>query len=99
MTRDEFFTTISGERLDLIDADVLIWILSVDGTRESVEEDPLYRKLDVAREGRAIFPGEELTGAISFSTVLSIPFAIDGFVPMLAADVDGDPETEVAQES
>lgn len=97
LTGDEFFTAISGERLDLIDADVLVWILSVDGTRETVEKDPLYRKLDVASEGRAIFPGEELIGAISFSTILSLPFALDGLVPMLAAAVDGDPDTKTGE--
>lgn len=85
---DEFFATISGERLDLIDTDVLVWILSEDGTRETVEEDPLYRNLDVASEGRAIFPGSELLGAISFSTVLSLPFLLDGLVPRLAAAVE-----------
>lgn len=99
LTGDEFFTTISGERLDLIDTDVLVWILSVDGTRETVEKDPLYRKLDVASEERAIFPSEELIGAISFSTVLSLPFALDGLVPMLAAAVDGNPATDAGSTS
>ena len=35
----------------------------------------------------------ELSGALTFSTVLSIPFAIDGLVPQIAAAVDGDPAT------
>jgi iron complex transport system substrate-binding protein len=33
--------------------------------------------------------------ALNFSTVLSLPFAIDGLAPQLAAAVDGDPATTV----
>jgi iron complex transport system substrate-binding protein len=49
--------------------------------------------LGVASEGHAICPSEALVGAISFSTVLSLPFALDGLVPQLAAALDGDSST------
>ena len=36
---------------------------------------------------------QTLSGALTWSTVLSIPLAIDRLVPQLAAAVDGDPAT------
>jgi len=38
-----------------------------------------------------------LYGALSFSTVLSLPYAVDHLVPLLAAAIDGDPSTPVPQ--
>jgi iron complex transport system substrate-binding protein len=98
---DEFFVTISEERLDLLDADVLVWIVNSPAERKTIEENPLYPKLDVVSEGGDLFleANEPLAGALSFSTVLSLPFALDGLVPMLAAAVDGDPETEATSAS
>jgi len=92
---DAFFVEISRERLDLIDADVLIWVLAADGTRAAIEEDPLYQRLAAAQEGRAVFlePNGELAAALSFGTVLSLPFALDELVPALAAALAGDPAT------
>ena len=63
---------------------------------EAVRTDPLYRRLDAAREGRDLFLEEALSAALSFGTVLSLPFLLDDLVPMLAAAVDGNPDTEVA---
>lgn len=40
-----------------------------------------------------------LGGATSFVSVLSLPFLLDGIVPMLAAAVDGNPETKVELET
>lgn len=93
---DAFFAEISRERLDLIDADLLIWLLAQDGTRADVEEDPIYQRLAVASEGRTVFlePGDPLGVALAFGTVLSLPYALDGLLPLLAAAVDGDPTTE-----
>jgi len=93
LTGKSFYATISRERLELVEADLLVWIVSVKGTREAVEADPVYRQLDVAREGRDVFPSEPLAGALSFSTPLSLPYALERLVPMLAAAVDGDPAT------
>lgn len=93
---DSFFAAISREKLDLLDADALTWIVNPPVEQETIEDDPLYRKLDVVSEGRDIFLGvnEPLAGALSFSTVLSLPFLLDKLVPQLAAAVDGDPSTE-----
>ena len=44
-------------------------------------------------KGRDIFLDGTLSAALSFSSVLSLPYVLDELVPQLAAAVDGDPET------
>lgn len=94
---DSFFADISVERADLLDADVLVWdqLSFVDGGRETIESDPIIRQLDVMREGRAIYLEGDVEDAFGWNTILSLPFALDGIVPMLEGAVDGDPDTEV----
>lgn len=99
LTGDSFFADLSRERLELIDTDVLVWVTVAAESFEAVRTDPLYRRLDVASEGRDVFLEETLSGALSFSTVLSLPFALDELVPRLAAAVDGDPGTKVGAPS
>lgn len=93
---DDFFADLSRERLELIDTDALVWVTVSAESFEAVRTDPLYRRLDAVREGRDVFLEETLSGALSFGTVLSLPFALDELVPRLAAAVDGDPETTAA---
>lgn len=92
---DSFYAEISRERLATFDGvDALVWdgVNSPPGEVEEIRNSPLYRRLDVAREGRGIFVQDEVAlGAIAWSTVLSLPFAIDHLVPRLATAVDGDP--------
>ena len=89
--------TISAEQLGLLDRDLVVW--NVGFTPElpaALRSDPLYQRLAVAGEGRDVFLVDEvLSGALTWSTVLSLPLAIDRLVPMLAAAADGDPSTEV----
>lgn len=61
-----------------------------------LRSNPLYQQLDVAVEGRDVFVTDTVVvGALTWATVLSIPFALDALVPMIAAAVDGDPATAV----
>lgn len=94
---DSFFTTVSAEQLRLLDRDVLVWFTLTPSEPPAIEALPLYQGLRVAREGRDVFLGGDspLSGALSFSSVLSLPYAIDGLVPQLAAAADGDPATRV----
>ena len=91
---DSFFADLSRERLGLIDTDLLVWVaVQADGFGV-VRNDPLYQKLDAAQEGRDVFLEELPAAALSFSTVLSLPFALDKLTPRFAAAVDGDSTTE-----
>lgn len=94
---DQSFATISSEQLGLLDTDVLVWLLDSPSQRKTIETHPLYRNLTAPREGRDVFVEPDPFGAaLSFSTVLSLPFLLDEFVPQLDAAVDGDPQTEVS---
>lgn len=90
---DAFYGTISGERLDLLDTDVLIWTVTSAEERAAIEDNPLYQQLDVAQDGRAIFldisgNGDLAGPALVFSSVLSLPVVFDELMPQLAAALD-----------
>ncbi|HEY8527967.1 MAG TPA: iron-siderophore ABC transporter substrate-binding protein [Acidimicrobiales bacterium] len=97
---DGFSADLSYEQAELLDVDVLVWIIEdAEADMPQVRSMPIYGELDVVREGREV-PVEnlsELGGATSFGTVLSLPVLLDQLVPMLAAAVDGDPATPVEQ--
>ncbi|MGH3564521.1 MAG: iron-siderophore ABC transporter substrate-binding protein [Pseudonocardia sp.] len=79
--------SLSAERLGLLEADRLVWLTSDPATGERISADPLYQKLAVAAEGRDIFVSytdPPIGGALSFNTVLSIPYAVDQLEPQLA---------------
>lgn len=100
LTRDAPFPQISREQLGLLDVDVLVWLVNSAADRKRIEDEALYRQLTVVREGHDLFLtlDDPLYGSISFSSVLSLPFALDQLVPRLAAAVDGDPATEPRSE-
>lgn len=87
---------ISQERLDLLEADVLV--LGLYGSEEtSLVNEPLFQQLDVAQQGRYVLMPELslVNGALTFSSVLSLPIALEEMVPRIATAIDGDPGTEV----
>ena len=79
---DRFFATISAGRFDLLNADVLVWAAESQA---------------VVALGRDVFlpPNGALGAALSYNNALSLPFVIDGMMPLLQAAVDGDPNTAV----
>jgi iron complex transport system substrate-binding protein len=94
-TGQGFGGNISEEAVDLLDGDVIIWL---DARDVEGLGGPLYDGLAVHTEGREVHLSsfdDPLGGATSFVTVLSLPYLLDGLVPMLAAAVDGDPSTPV----
>jgi iron complex transport system substrate-binding protein len=68
------------------------------GGREAVKESKLYGDLDVVREGRDYFLPDKTTmaGAMSFATVLSIPYFLGEMTPRMRALLDGNPATKPA---
>lgn len=92
----EEFVAVSGEQLDLLDAGVLVWQVGLDSDAfvAALRANPLYQRLTAVREGRDVFVADEIVaGALTWSTVLSIPYVIDALEPVLVAAVDGDPAT------
>lgn len=77
---------ISAERADLIDTDLLLFLTADPSAEARVKADPVYKGLKVARENRSMFvpyAQPPIGAALSFNTVLSIPYALDQFVPLL----------------
>jgi iron complex transport system substrate-binding protein len=102
ITGKQFGANLSRERTDLLDTNVLIWLVDSYGEdKAKVQSDPLYSKLKVKTEGREVYlENEELEGAAtSFITALSLPFLLDKLVPQLDAAVDGNPATAVVRAS
>ena len=82
---DRFVATVSAERLDLLDVDVLVWIASAE-ERAHLESNPIYRQLDVVREGRVVYlePEGLVTAAVTNTTALNLPFLLDELAPRIA---------------
>jgi iron complex transport system substrate-binding protein len=102
VTGKDFGANLSKERTDMLDTDVLVWLVDdYAKDRAKVQSDPLYAKLNVKTEGRDIYlANNEVEGsATSFVTVLSLPFLLGQLVPQMAAAVDGNPATEVQRAS
>ncbi|RAY16544.1 iron-siderophore ABC transporter substrate-binding protein [Actinomadura craniellae] len=83
----EYAAEIGSERLDLVEVDRLVFLNSDPAAEKNVKNDRVYKTLKVAQENRALFvPYEEppVGAALSFMTVLSIPYALDQLLPLLA---------------
>lgn len=93
---DKFGGNISAERISMLDQQALVWFPGKGGTPK-LKNDPLYKNLNVRKQGRDVFIEEDyndpLYGAASFVSVLSLPIVIDQLVPKLAKAVDGNPAT------
>lgn len=89
---DAFFGPISGERIDLLDRDLVAFqnMSLVEGGLEAIEGEPLVQSLDAVQDGRVVFVSGELDDALQFSTVLSLPFLLDGLVPMVEQAIGGE---------
>lgn len=83
-TGDSFFVPVSMEQLSLLEADVLV-VLTDEKSRPLVEQDQILQQLSVVQRGGLVLPDIDLRGAISYNTVLSVPYAVQGLVPLLAA--------------
>ena len=91
---EAFYVPLSGEDLSALDADLLVWIAEGDDAA-SIASLTLRPTLDAHVEGREVFAGKLLGGAMSMSSLLSLPFALDRLVPLIEVAVDGDPATPV----
>lgn len=89
-----FYASLSPEDLSPLDADVLIWVSSFDQVPDLVAL-PMRRMLTAHTEGREVFAGALTAAALSFGSVLSLPYALSLIEADIVAAVDGDPATRV----
>ena len=88
-----FYVDVSVEQIEVLDADVTV-LFPIGYTLKDVEDDKLIASLDSVKDGRAVFLGEsrgdstdentDLSQAFSATSILSIPVAVKGIVPLLA---------------
>ncbi|MBV9091863.1 MAG: ABC transporter substrate-binding protein [Mycobacteriaceae bacterium] len=65
-------------------ADVLIWTTESDADQAALVNDPTIKQLDATAQNRNVFTGKDLSGAIAFSSPLSLPVVADQLPPMLS---------------
>ncbi|GHF71730.1 iron complex transport system substrate-binding protein [Amycolatopsis bartoniae] len=93
---NKYGANISAERTDLLNVKALVWLVKSEAEgRASLDADKLYSGLDVAKQKREVLvpDGTDYGSAMSFVSVLSLPYLLDKLVPQLAAAVDGNPAT------
>lgn len=78
-------SVISPERLDLLDADVVILTYPNDKVRTEFEANPLFKNLPAVQRGAYLALDFPTAIAVAFPSVLSIPYGLDAAVPKLAA--------------
>ncbi|MHA6623183.1 iron-siderophore ABC transporter substrate-binding protein [Pseudonocardia sp. DLS-67] len=79
-----FSHPVSEERLSVLDADLLV-VFPIQRTAAEVNATPLFAEIPAVQAGRAIvFENPDVQKAYSTNSVLSIHFALDAVVPLIA---------------
>jgi iron complex transport system substrate-binding protein len=81
-----FFVDWSAERADELASDVFVSWVPDSKTAQAVRRDPLIGRIPAVRRGTLVTDSDNtLTLAISASSPLSLPWALDAVLPRLAA--------------
>jgi iron complex transport system substrate-binding protein len=69
------------------------------GSKDDVLANQVVKRLDAAKQDRMVFIEltDQFAGALGFASALSLDWLLDNEVDAIAAAVDGDPSTVVAQ--
>ena len=85
LEKTAFYTTLSRERVNLLEADVLIFLVTTDATLQALKADTLLQGLNVAKQNRIIYITDvNIVQAYAMNSVLSLPYAIEQVVPQIA---------------
>lgn len=82
-TGDTFYVEVSAENVNLLDADVML-VLGPDENFDIVSLNPAFANTTAGRNGAIIAATLDQRGAITYNSVLSIPYAIDSLAPRIA---------------
>jgi iron complex transport system substrate-binding protein len=90
---------VSAERLDVLDADVVIFATEKAADVTALQKVPTFGRLKAVAENRAIFTDGTLAGATYFTTPLSFPYVLEHLVPQLEAAVEGKAPRRIVETS
>ena len=79
-----FLVDISLEQSGLLDGDVLVMLADQPAQRQVVDEDSVLQQVSVVADGRMVVPDLDPRGAMTYNSVLSVPYALDRLVPALS---------------
>lgn len=83
-----YWVDVSAERTDELEADTLVAIYG-KAERKLFTDNKLFQELAVNQRGGVVMvPSQPLGQALSYTTVLSIPFALDKLAPKIAGALD-----------
>lgn len=77
-----FSVAISPERLDLLDADLVVAFPIFLDTAE-ITDDPLWQQVPAVEDGRAVVIDGDLAAAYSLASPPAVEYAIDDVVPII----------------
>ncbi|MET7405267.1 iron-siderophore ABC transporter substrate-binding protein [Streptomyces parvulus] len=83
VTGGDFYTTLSPERVDLVDVD-RVFVINDQADQDALKKFKLFANLDAAKNGKVTYlldsEGPAVGAAISQGTLLSMPYAVDELV-------------------
>lgn len=94
LSGDSFYVKLSPEDLTALDADLVIWISSSEQVTD-LAAMPMRKLMKAHREGREVLAGPLIGAAMSYGSVLSLPYALKLLEPEIAVAMDGNPQTPV----
>ncbi|QNG18419.1 iron-siderophore ABC transporter substrate-binding protein [Rhodococcus triatomae] len=84
-----FSVPVAEENLGVLDADMVI-VFPIQRTAREVEDTPLFQAIPAVQDGRyVVFDSPEVARSYSTNSVLSIRYALETVVPLLAERVEG----------
>ncbi|WP_159619660.1 iron-siderophore ABC transporter substrate-binding protein [Arthrobacter zhaoguopingii] len=86
---DEFFIPWSAERANELESDVFVTWVPDEATKDAVATDPLLGQIPAVKSGALVADSDNtLTLSISAASPLSLPWALEKFLPLLGDAVD-----------
>ena len=88
-TSTDFFIPWSAEKANELESDVFITWVADTATADTIKADPLFSQIPAVKKGSFIADtNSSLTLSLSASSPLSLPWALDTFLPQLGAAAD-----------
>ncbi|MEX1909355.1 ABC transporter substrate-binding protein [Janibacter sp. Y6] len=87
-----FSFELSSERSTDVDADLVVFYVEEDGQVEKLKKDPLLGKIPALKDDHYVGSADNATAlSMSSPTPLSLPVALEDFLPKLASAAEGKP--------